>query len=107
VPAERRFPDLSLTGRNIHMSESDSLTISLCELLTLSAEHKIGRIADAAEGIKKPLDRIADALETIASTLSCLTAVVESDDGQRQVCTLRTHDVTPNWLAAYGGLNDA
>ena len=88
------------------MSEAESPTISLCELLTLSAEHKIGRIADAAEDALKPLNRIANALETIASTLSCLTAVVESEDGKRQVCTLRTFDVTPNWLSAYGGLND-
>jgi hypothetical protein len=79
------------------MSESDLPTIPLSELLLLSTEQRLGRIADAAERALTPLGRIAEALETIASTLSCLTEVVESDDGRR-LCSLRSHETTPLML---------
>ena len=57
------------------MSDSDLPTISLCELLTLSTEHKIGRIADAAEDALKPLNRIADALETFNALFASVIGV--------------------------------
>ena len=57
------------------MSESDPPTISLCELLTLSAEHKIGRIADATEDALKPLARIAGALETFNALFASVIGV--------------------------------
>jgi hypothetical protein len=57
------------------MSESNLSTITLCELLTLDADHKIGRIADAAEDALKPLARIADALEIFNALFASVIGV--------------------------------
>ncbi|MEH2561693.1 hypothetical protein [Bradyrhizobium sp. AZCC 2289] len=57
------------------MSESDLPTMPLSDLLLLSAEHRPGRIADAAEDALNPLGRIADALETFNALFASVIGV--------------------------------
>lgn len=72
-------------------------TLSAAELLFLSVETRVGRIADAAEESTRHIARVADALESIASKFEQFTDVVETENGERYG-TLRVHDARPNWL---------
>lgn len=71
-------------------------TISVGELLLLSIETRIGRIATACEtsnkikaasrddivGLTAQVHRIADALDSIAAVFGCITESVEGKDGK-------------------------
>lgn len=72
-------------------------TLSAVELLFLSVEKRVGRIADATEESTRHIARVADALESIASKFEQFTDVVEAENGKRYA-TLRVHDARPNWL---------
>ncbi len=79
-------------------SPTEGETLSAVELLFLSVEKRVGRIADAAEETTRQITRVADALECIASKFELLTESVETENG-KPYGTLRVHDARPNWLS--------
>jgi hypothetical protein len=80
--------------------------ISVGELLLLNIETRIGRIAEALEtankiktadrndivGLTEGVNRIADALDSIAAVFGCVTESVESDADGVTRCYVRTRD---------------
>ncbi len=80
--------------------------ISVGELLLLNIETRIGRIADALEtankiktadrndilGLTEGVNRIAEALDSIAAVFGCVTESVESDVDGVTRCYVRTRD---------------
>lgn len=80
--------------------------LPLAHVLMLSIEHRLGRVADAAEHSMRHIARAADALELIASKLDAVTETVETEGGQRYG-TIRTHDAPPNWLGMIKDKSDA
>jgi methyl-accepting chemotaxis protein len=82
-----------------HIEDLPPLTAA--ELLLFSIDKRSGRLADAAEGIDEltaQVSRLADAFESIAATLNCLTENVEGADGVSR-CVVRTRDTVPNALS--------
>lgn len=89
-----------------HEPEPEPELISTGELLLLSVETRIGRIADALEtankiktadrndivGLTEGVNRIADALGSIAAVFGCVTESVESDADGVTRCYVRTRD---------------
>jgi hypothetical protein len=85
--------------------------ISIGELLLLSIETRIGRIADACEaankiktagrndivGLTAQVERLANAFEAMAGFVGCLTESVEGQDGVAR-CYLRTRDDNHGWF---------
>lgn len=72
-------------------------TLSAVELLFLSVDKRIGRIADAAEESTRHIARVADALASIASKLNEVIETVTTDDGDKGG-SLRVHEIKPNTL---------
>jgi uncharacterized protein Yka (UPF0111/DUF47 family) len=80
--------------------------ISIGELLLLSVETRIGRIADALEtankikathrddiaGLTANINRLADAFEAMAGVMACVTESVQSDADGVTRCYVRTRD---------------
>jgi hypothetical protein len=80
--------------------------ISIGELLLLNIETRIGRIATALEtankikaagrddiaGLTAQVNRLADAFETMAGVMACVTESVESEADGVTRCYVRTRD---------------
>lgn len=96
----------------IFQPEPEIEMISVGELLLLNIESRIGRIADALEatnkmktadrndivGLTAQVNRLADALDSIAAVFGCVTESVEGADGVSR-CVIRTRDTVPNVLS--------
>jgi len=94
------------------LSAPEPETISIGELLLLNIETRIGRIADACEaankikaasrdditGLTAQVTRLADALDSIAAVLGCVTESFEGEDGVSR-CVIRTRDTVPGALS--------
>jgi hypothetical protein len=86
--------------------------ISVADLLLLNIETRIGRIATACETSNKikaasrdniteltaQVNRLADALDSIAAVFGCITESVEGSDGVSR-CIVRTRDTAPHVLS--------
>jgi hypothetical protein len=82
------------------------------ELFLLSIETRLGRVADALEktanavtagrddiaGFSAQVNRLADALDSIAAVFGCITESVEGADGVSR-CVIRTRDTVPGSLS--------
>lgn len=94
------------------LSAPEPEMISTGELLLLNVETRIGRIADALEtankikmadrndivGLTAQVNRLADALDSIAAVFGCVTESVEGADGVSR-CVIRTRDTVPGSLS--------
>lgn len=90
----------------VFQPEPEIETISLTDLLLLGIEPRFARIADALEatnkiktagrddiaGLTQQVTRLADALDSIAAVLGCVTESVESDADGVTRCYVRTRD---------------
>jgi hypothetical protein len=89
-------------------------TISLTDLLLLGIEPRFERLTAALENVVKiktaganniealtvQVNRLADALDSIAATLGCITESVKSDEDGVTRCYVRTRDDNHDWFLA-------
>jgi hypothetical protein len=96
-------PTASVVDSAIVADEPEML--SAVELILLSAEHRFGRMANALEkaataatagannvaALTAHVNRLADAFESMAGFIGCITESVEGKDGVSR-CYVRTRD---------------